>query len=64
MNIFMKNKFFILMKYTEIIKKTIIVTITVIVTIALLGFLMKMCARNLVKEVPNDEMIKSEFRNE
>lgn len=52
------------MKYTEIIKKTIIVTITVIVTIALLGFLMKMCARNLVKEVPNDEMIKSEFRNE
>lgn len=50
------------MKTKELIRKTIIVTITAIVTIIAFGFLMKMCARNLVKEVPNDEMIKSEFR--
>lgn len=50
------------MKTKELIRKTIIVTITAIVTIIVFGFLMKMCARNLVKEVPNDEMIKSEFR--
>ena len=50
------------MKYTEIIKNNNSYYY-VIVTIVLFGYLMKMCARNLVKEVPNDEMLKSEFRS-
>ncbi len=53
------------MKYSELIKKTIVVTITAIITIILFGFLMRMCiVRNAVKIEHNDEMLKSEFRNE
>ena len=52
------------MKNRELIFKTIVVTITDIVTIFLVGFLMRMFVRNAVKIENNDEMLKSEFRED
>lgn len=53
------------MKNRELIFKTIVVTITDIVTIFLVGSLMRMfIVRNAVKIENNDEMLKSEFRED
>lgn len=51
------------MKTKELIKKTIVVTVTAVITIILFSFLIRTCiVRNAVRIEHNDEMLKSEFR--
>ena len=48
------------MKIANLIKRTIIVTITAVVTVIIFSIFVRMCIT--LNTVPNDEMLKSEFR--